>query len=495
MNARPLIAICGTTGVGKSKLSIELALALANSRGTQKHGWHGARIINADSMQVYTGMDIITNKVPESEQQGVEHLLMSFKNPGEQYVVGEWVSDAVREINETHAQHKIPIVVGGTSYWIQHLLFPDRLATTSRPSDRPAEHTQLPHEMAQYVSKLPPELQSLLHDLPEEPPDASVDSRSAFSLYNLLKDLDPAAASRWHWKDTRKVLRSLEIIKETGRKPSDIWNEQSGNVMKPRYRTLCFWLFAEPSALNPRLDARVDDMIKQGLLDEINSLQKIATAGYSPFTDSQYRLSSPSPVDYTLGIYQAIGYKEFHDYLNSSNPTEASFKEAIDRMKLSTRQYAQRQVKWIRNKLLPAVYATQVTDKSSITAYLLDASRVDATWNSNVRDKGEQIMHDFLEGNSLPDPFSLSEIARIMLTVQDRPTRPTARRKVICPVCTTKDNEPVMIEEGEQWEIHRKTRAHKYMATREARWAEVAKWKRIKEERKAREAESRAVQS
>ena len=95
MSMRPLIAICGTTGVGKSKFAIELALKL-----DKKLGYDGARIINADSMQVYSGMDIITNKVPEVEMKGVEHLLMGFKKPGEQYIVGQWVSDAVKAVSE-----------------------------------------------------------------------------------------------------------------------------------------------------------------------------------------------------------------------------------------------------------------------------------------------------------------------------------------------------------------------------------------------------------
>src|SRR5262245_46124937 len=97
MALRPLVAIFGTTGVGKSKLAIELAQTLST---TKNHGWQGARIINADAMQVYAGMDIITNKVPETEQQGVEHLLMGFKQPGEQYIVGEWVNDALKVVSD-----------------------------------------------------------------------------------------------------------------------------------------------------------------------------------------------------------------------------------------------------------------------------------------------------------------------------------------------------------------------------------------------------------
>jgi len=95
MILRPVIAICGTTGVGKSDLAIELASRLS----TGFLSWKGARIINADSMQVYRGMDIITNKVSESERQGIEHLLMAFKEPGEQYVVGHWIQDAIKAVS------------------------------------------------------------------------------------------------------------------------------------------------------------------------------------------------------------------------------------------------------------------------------------------------------------------------------------------------------------------------------------------------------------
>ncbi len=94
MALRPLIAVCGTTGVGKSNIAVELALRL---KGRDfKHGWRGGKIINADSMQVYEGLNVITNKMPHEERKGVEHLLMDFKKPGEQYVVGQWVHDAIQ---------------------------------------------------------------------------------------------------------------------------------------------------------------------------------------------------------------------------------------------------------------------------------------------------------------------------------------------------------------------------------------------------------------
>lgn len=104
MTFRPILAICGTTGVGKSKLAIELALAItSNFRSASNTQWHGARIINADAMQVYEGMDILTNKVSQEEQEGVEHLLMGFKKPGEQYVVGQWIRDAMDAVSRTRS--------------------------------------------------------------------------------------------------------------------------------------------------------------------------------------------------------------------------------------------------------------------------------------------------------------------------------------------------------------------------------------------------------
>lgn len=97
MALRPLIAICGTTGVGKSNIAVELALRIR--QGGLKNGWRGAKILNADSMQVYEGLDIITNKMPQEERMGIEHLLMDFKRPGEQYVVGQWVQDAIKLVS------------------------------------------------------------------------------------------------------------------------------------------------------------------------------------------------------------------------------------------------------------------------------------------------------------------------------------------------------------------------------------------------------------
>lgn len=420
-------------------------------------------------MQVYTGMDVITNKVPVTERMGVEHLLMDFKQPGEQYVVGQWVQDAIKAIDETHRMDKVPIIVGGTSYWIQHLIFPNRL---------PIPAQSLSDSVAQSIANLPPDLLELFNALPEHPPSAASHPHDAMLLHKLLTALDEPVAQRWHWKDTRKVMGSLRVIKDTGQAPSEIIAEQSKTALLPRYRTLCFWLYAEPSILNERLDARVDDMIKQGLLDEIKELRSIASSPTCSSPDAVVTaLSDESDMqqtDYTIGIYQSIGYKEFHDYLVSPEPSEKLFASAVEQMKNGTRQYAKRQIRWLRNKLLPAIYSTNSGGghaSALLPVYLLDATELGDQWTSHVLNQGVRIMEAFLGNETLSDPLSLSERAREMLTIDVKPTNPTevlrARKKIVCTVCTLDPAQPFMVEDGSQWEAHRHSRTHRRHASRD----------------------------
>ncbi|KAJ3821029.1 tRNA isopentenyltransferase [Lentinula raphanica] len=482
---RPIIAICGTTGVGKSNLAVEIALQLASSgRQTCK----SAKVINADAMQVYAGMDVITNKIPLSERQGIEHALMGFKSPHEQYVVGQWVKDALDEIDDAHKKDQVPIVVGGTSYWIQHLLFPNRLAKDLDSVDQEERLTspelEISAELALSLKLLPSELQRLFNCLPETAPSADSDPGEAFQLYNLLKALDDRVAARWHWKDTRKVLRSIRIIQETGRKPSELIQAQSQDIIRPRFRTLCFWVYSSPEALRPRLDARVDRMLEQGLLDEVRTLQvQIKDLAIS----SDDATMDPAS-DYTFGIFQSIGYREFHKYLSSPNAGDDEFSAAVKNMKTSTRQYAKRQSSWLRNKLLPMLYAAndckdegEVLEPSTFT-YLLDATELNESWTKHVRDPAISITNKFLDHNSLPDPLSLSDVARELLAVPLKDTDPSAvlnaRRKIICPVCTTNPVQPFMVEEGEEWRLHQKSRIHRRRGYSSLSAAEIEERKR-----------------
>lgn len=474
MNPRPIIAICGTTGVGKSNLAVDLALHL--SRGFLS--WRGARVINADAMQVYRGMDVITNKIPESEKHGVEHLLMGFKEPGEQYVVGQWINDALKAIEETHRRNEIPIIVGGTSYWIQHLVFPGLLVSEGSPSlatphlgtstEPPSQENFRPQSdlLAHSISLLKSDFLELFTNLPSQPPSASTDSSAAWKLYTLLSELDPVIASQWHWRDTRKVHRSLQIIKDTGKRASEIAAEQSkvGTWGTPRFRTLIFWLYSEPSALAERLNSRVDRMIQQGLLEEVQSLREISVG------PGKGEVSLVP--DYTLGIYQAIGYREFNEYLTAESPTDAALTNAVERMKISTRQYAKRQISWIRNKLLPAIKRANSRTPNSVPIYLLDATEPGESWENGVKQQAIEIMQDFLEQRTLRDPHTTSELASTILAVDDESKDPTVTsqkpRKITCPICTTQSDRPFMVNDGPEWRAHEHTRTHRRLAAKRA---------------------------
>ena len=136
-----------------------------------------------------------------------------------------------------HEKNELPIIVGGTSYWIQHLIFPNRLISESRPqSPSPPGEPSWSEQLLLLIASLPPDLLLLLQHLPDVPPSAKMNPDEAFRLHSLLSILDPVVSKRWHWKDTRKVLRSLQIIKECRQRPSDIIVEQSSTSTdsKPR---------------------------------------------------------------------------------------------------------------------------------------------------------------------------------------------------------------------------------------------------------------------
>lgn len=136
-----------------------------------------------------------------------------------------------------HKNNELPIIIGGTSYWIQHLIFPNRLVSKEPCVSETPKVVEWSESLQASIASLPPELLTLLENLPEEAPSAKADPHQAFQLHKLLSVLDPIISQRWHWKDTRKVLRSLEILKESGKTPSSIIAEQSTNSIvdsKPR---------------------------------------------------------------------------------------------------------------------------------------------------------------------------------------------------------------------------------------------------------------------
>ncbi|KZO91577.1 tRNA isopentenyltransferase [Calocera viscosa TUFC12733] len=452
MNAlsHPLIAIMGTTGVGKSQLAVELALRLSASlRRT-------AKVINADAMQTFSGMDVITNKISVEEMRGVPHYLIGCKQPGVEYKIAQWIPDALGVIQSIHAEGGIPIVVGGTSYWMQHLLLHSKLPSLeveARPN--PQESPQMSAVLQAAVSTLPKESLDLWENLPPTAP--ADDHESSLRLHTLLMALDPPMAQRWHWKDVRKLLRSLWVIKDSGRLATDVFaSQEEEGAPQPRFPSIVFWLYSRPEKLEPRLDTRVDQMLKNGLLSEVMSMREIAA-----------KISSEDGRDvqalYTHGIFQSIGFKEFDAYLSSPERTQTLFDEGVAATKLATKRYAKTQIMWMEGKMMPAVLAAKAMS-GPIDVFVLDATDLER-WNEAVKDVAVDLSMKFMRGEPLPEPRSLSTVADELLAPlkpADSPLAILAReRKRICPICSDLCKQPMMYVEGREWEEHVRSKKHR----------------------------------
>lgn len=468
-----LVAIVGPTGVGKSELGVLLAAQHAPR----------AVIVNTDAMQLYAGLDVITNKLPMNERVGVEHKLISHVDPftTSQLVIADFERDALREIEQAHDDGKLAFALGGTAYYTQHLLFPGRLvssAATSGPASHDGQAELDPKETdAAFISRFSDELQArlasleahelaLLRNVVSLPalssPSATLSLQSGSPtlsslipsaylatsslrdvsddsdgpgggkdklavsdlsawLYALLTKLDPQGAARWHWRDVRKVRRALELIilrrttwaevlqdqdRQIGLSPASRQREDAGasgstGAAPARFDTLVLWLWAEQEALSKRLDERVERMLDAGLLAEVAAMR---AARRRLIGDGE----AGTEEDFTTGIWQAIGYRQFVPYLEAleqrGQPLPAAqatseeedaelaklLREGIEQTQLATRQYAKRQLKWIRSKLARAINdANQLAAASSggngksCELVLLDATDL-AQWRTRV---------------------------------------------------------------------------------------------------------------
>ena len=284
---------------------------------------------------------------------------------------------------------KVPIVVGGTQYYIQSLLLPNSIIEEDNSKVVPAK---------QQVTECP-----ILGAPTEE-------------MLEELRKVDPELATRWHPNDRRKIRRSLQIWLQTGRTASQVYSEQHGRTdeSSPNLDSsklndlLVFWTHAPSAQLDPRLDSRVHDMISRGLLDEVNSMYKFAQA----------RNQKGIMLDQSRGIWVAIGYKEFLPYMTNDEARASIRDECTERTKIATRQYSKRQTRWIRFKLLAAMEDANLSENM----FMLDAS--DPTkWPSHVEAIAQDITESFLHGNTLPSPKSSSKLAMDMLTAKEKPER------------------------------------------------------------------------
>ncbi|MHC8516481.1 tRNA (adenosine(37)-N6)-dimethylallyltransferase MiaA [Sporosarcina sp. ITBMC105] len=278
-----VIAIVGPTASGKTSLSVKLAKSL------------DGEIINGDAMQVYKGLDIGTAKIRPEEMEGIPHHLFNLKDPTQSFSVAEYQSVVRNCIDDIQGRGKQPIIVGGTGLYIQSVLFDFRF---TEEGANPVVREKLEKELEK--------------------------DGGAALLYERLVKLDPVSAKKIHPNNHRRIIRALEIIEVTGKTKE---SQEQGKGQSVVYDHLLIGLDIERKTLYERIDDRVDEMIRQGLVDEARGLWNTNVRN--------------------VQSVQAIGYKELYDYFEGKMTLE----ESIDAIKKHTRNYAKRQMTYFRNKM------------------------------------------------------------------------------------------------------------------------------------------------
>lgn len=278
-----MVVLTGPTAVGKTALSIALAKAL------------GTGIISADSMQVYKYMDIGSAKITPQEMDGVEHALVNVYEPDETFHVVQFQRDAKEAMKRLWAQGRLPLIVGGTGFYIQALLYD--IDFTTEDSDRALR------EKYETIAR----------------------EQGAHVLHEMLRAVDPQSAIDIHANNVKRVIRALEFYEKTGA-PISSHNAAERKKASP-YGFAYFVLTDRREKLYARIDARVDAMMEQGLLDEVKALKQM---GYTRDMVSM----------------QGLGYKELLAYLDG----ECSLEEAVYIIKRDTRHFAKRQLTWFRRE-------------------------------------------------------------------------------------------------------------------------------------------------
>ncbi len=280
---KPLVILTGPTAVGKTKASIGLAKAI------------GGEIISADSMQVYKQMDIGSAKIKPSEMDGIPHYLIDILEPDEEFHVVLFQQMAKQAIQKIYEKGKIPILVGGTGFYIQAVLYDIDFSENEKDTSYREELEKL------------------------------AQTKGAEYLHDRLREVDEKSAQDIHANNVKRVIRALEYFHQTGEKISE-HNEEQRKKVSP-YNFSYFVLNDERAHLYERINLRVDQMINEGLVREVQSLKE---KGYTRDMVSM----------------QGLGYKEMLDYLDN----KCSLEEAVEIIKRDTRHFAKRQITWFKRE-------------------------------------------------------------------------------------------------------------------------------------------------
>lgn len=300
-----LIVLSGPTAAGKTSLSIELAKRI------------NGEIISADSMQVYKHMNIGTAKIRQDEMDGITHHLIDIIEPDEEWSVNRFKDESVKAINEIYSKGKIPIIVGGTGFYIQAVLYD--IDFTVEDGNKTIRNN--------------------LEDF--------LAANGPAALHEKLAQIDPESANEIHPNNTKRVIRAIEFFLQNNTKISE-HNAKERNKLSP-YNFEYFVLYRDREILYPQIDKRVDIMLNEGLVDEVKKLKEM---GY----------------DKSYVSMQGIGYKEIFDYLNG----DISLQESIRIIKRDTRHFAKRQMTWFkREKDVTFVDKDSFKNQEQILEYMM----------------------------------------------------------------------------------------------------------------------------
>lgn len=278
-----LVILTGPTAVGKTELSIELAKRI------------GGEIISADSIQVYKGMDIGSAKITKQEMQGIPHYLIDVLEPTEEFNVHVFKTMAEKAISEIYDKGKIPIIVGGTGFYIQAVLY-----------DIDFDRTDDSHMYRAELEKI-------------------AEEKGNEYLHDMLKEIDPVSAENIHFNNVKRVIRALEYYHDTGKTISSHNTSQRENVSP--YNFTYFVLNDKRELLYKRINRRVDMMLENGLIEEVKGLLDRGC-------------------DKNMVSMQGIGYKEVIHYLENNT----SLSDTAELIKKHTRHFAKRQLTWFRRE-------------------------------------------------------------------------------------------------------------------------------------------------
>ena len=304
INLKPkVIVIVGPTASGKTSLSIELAKKI------------NGEIVSCDSMQIYKDMDIGSAKPTQEEMQGIKHYLIDVVSPNERFSVAEYKKQAEKAIEEILSKGKVPIVIGGTGLYADSLIYG-------------IEYQEIEFD-EKYRKSL--EIQAQTDDGLE-------------MLYNQAKRIDEEAIKKISENDKKRIIRVLEIYHQTGKTKTELEAESRKNEVKYDYKV--FAINMDRQILYDRINRRVDIMIENGLIQEVENLL------------NKYKIFPTA--------MQGLGYKEVVQYLNK----ELTKEEMIEKIKQETRRYAKRQLTWFRKNKETIWIDGQASMKNNINIIL-----------------------------------------------------------------------------------------------------------------------------